>query len=230
MNLPPIAIPVGPVKFGLSGAGNDPMLPLVKIRKDIFQTVDMKMLFQLTGNYTGQSPAMTMIMDFEYDGYRMEDPHSARPMSFVTDDPGKPGKFIVPFKAPNAGPLGGLAYSAIGKHRVKASVAPRVPPMTQSHMTIVVPKDGATKTVTTTTRTVTPSTKWVDCKLVTTYTEEVAVSTMEVPLETEITYEGYSVTQIMAPRDFSPEAGGATAEFEFEIFSSSLPPYDLPVE
>jgi hypothetical protein len=216
-NKPQIAVPVGLVKFGQSGAGNDPMLPLVRIRKDIFQTVDMKVLFQLTGNYAGQSPAETMIMDFEYDGYKMEDPHSARPMSFITDDPGKPGKFLVPFKAPNAGPLGGLAYSAPGRHHVKASIAPRIPPLTQSHMKIVVPVDGATKKIQITTVTKVPI--YNECgTCIVGYKDEPEVSEVTVPIETEITDTGYSVTQIMAPRDFSPEAGGATAEFDFEIF------------
>jgi hypothetical protein len=99
------------------------------------------------------------------------------------------------------------------------------------NMTIVVPVDGATKKVQTTTTTKVPIYGPPDCtgkRAVTGYKDEVTVSEMTVPMETEITYEGYSVTQIIPPRDFSPEAGGITKEFEFEIFSSSLPPYDLP--
>lgn len=222
MTLPQIAVPVGLFKAGKSGAGGD-ITPLIKIRRDIFQLTNMLYGLQMTGAYAYLNPKSVLI-DIEYDGYKMEDPHSSRPMSFVTDAPPKPGFWLGTFKAPNSGEQ----YSMEGMHTVRISVAPRQAPVTQMNMTIVVPKDGATKTVTTTTRKMIPSSKWDGCKLVTTYTEEVTVSSMDVPLETEITYEGYSVTQVLGPRDFSPEAGGVTKEFSFEIFPSNLPPYDLP--
>jgi hypothetical protein len=103
--------------------------------------------------------------------------------------------------------------------------------MTQMHETIIVPKEGATKTVRTTTTTKVPIYGLVCGKqTITGYKDEVTVVETEVPAETEISYVGYSVTQVIAPRDFSPEAGGATAEYEFEIFPSNIPPYDLPQE
>ncbi|MCK9581888.1 MAG: hypothetical protein M0Q92_15770 [Methanoregula sp.] len=215
MTKPAIATIRGLMKSGLSGAGGDP-IPLMRIRRDIFQLTNM--LYELipTGAYAGQDPKESMIIDIEYDGYRMEDPHSARPMSFVTDDPGKVGKWLGTFKAPNAGIYGGAAYSGSGTHRVKISVAPRTPPLTQMHTTIVVPKDGATKTVTTTTITKVPV--YDSCGKLTGYEDKSEYSTVDVPIETEITYEGYSVTQIMAPRDFSREAGGAVWEGDFEIY------------
>ena len=228
MTQPQIAIPVGLFKSGKSGAGGD-LNPLVKIRRDIFQLTNMVYGLQMTGAYKGLDPK-SIIIDIEYDGYTMEDPQSARPMSFVTDDPKQTdrGTWFGTFKAPNAGEQ----YSALGKHKVKVSVAPRQAPLTQMHMTIVVPKDGATKTVTTTITTKVPV-YGVGCQgqsIITGYEDKIETSTMEVPAETEITYEGYSVKQILGPRDFSPEAGGVTKEFEFEIFSSNLPPYDLPQE
>lgn len=225
----PIAEPVGLFKAGLSGAGGD-LTPLIKIRKDIFQLTNMLYGLQMTGAYAGQNPAKTVIIDIEYDGYTMQDPHSSRPMSFVTNDPGK-GFWLGTFKAPNANIYGQNTYSSLGKHKVKVSAAPRVAPLTQMHMTIVVPVDGATKKVQTTTTTKVPVYETSPCTgipFISGYKDEVTVSEMIVPAETEISYEGYSVTQIIPPRDFSPEAGGVTKEFEFEIFSSSLPPYDLP--
>jgi len=225
--IPPIATPAGLYKAGKSGAGGQ-IEPLTKIRRDIFQLTNMLFGLKTTGNYAGQNPAKTVIIDVEYDGYRMEDPHSARPMSFVTDDPGKEGFWLGTFKAPNAGEK----YSAIGKHKVKISVAPRVPPLTQTNMTVVVPIDGATKTVTTTTTVKVPvyATSCKGEQYIAGYKDETSVSSAVVSAETEITYEGYSLTQVIPPRNFAPEVGGATAEFEFEIFPNNLPPYDLPQE
>lgn len=224
MSQPQIATPAGLFKAGKSGAGGQPE-PMTKIRRDISQLTNMLYGLAMTGAYAGQDPVKTVIIDLEYDGYKMQDPHSARPMSFVTNDPGKAGFWLGTFKAPNAGEQ----YSAIGKHKVKISVAPRIPPMTQMHETIIVPKEGATKTVRTTTTTKVPIYGLVCGKqTITGYKDEVTVVETEVPAETEISYVGYSVTQVIAPRDFSPEAGGATAEYEFEIFPSNLPPYDLP--
>jgi hypothetical protein len=229
MTQPQIAIPVGLFKSGKSGAGGD-LNPLVKIRRDIFQLTNMVYGLQMTGAYKGLDPK-SIIIDIEYDGYKMEDPQSARPMSFVTDDPKQTdrGTWFGTFKAPNAGEQ----YSALGKHKVKVSVAPRQAPLTQMHMTIVVPKDGATKTVTTTITTKKPVYGISPCSgksIITGYEDVVETSSMEVPAETVITYEGYSVKQVLGPRDFSPEAGGAVQEFEFEIFPSNIPPYDLPQE
>jgi len=232
MTQPQIAIPVGLFKAGLSGAGGD-ITPLIKIRRDIFQLTNMLYGLQMTGAFAGQNPAKTIIIDLDFDGYTMQDPHSSRPMSFVTNDTGKTGFWLGTFKAPNANVYGEKEYAALGKHKVKISVAPRIAPLTQMNMTIVVPVDGATKKVQTTTTTKVPVYGPPDCngkRAITGYKDEVTVSEMTVPMETEITYEGYSVTQIIPPRDFSPEAGGVTREFEFEIFSSSLPPYDLPTE
>ena len=229
MTQPQIAIPVGLFKSGKSGAGGD-INPLVKIRRDIFQLTNMIFGLQMTGAYKGLDPK-SIIIDIEYDGYKMEDPHSARPMSFVTDDPKQTdrGTWYGTFKAPNAGEQ----YSAIGRHKVKVSVAPRQCPLTQMHMTSVVPGDDATKTVCTTITTKKPVYGVSPCSgqsIITGYEDVIETSSMEVPAETVITYEGYSVKQVLGPRDFSPEAGGVTKEFEFEIFSSSLPPYDLPTE
>ena len=227
MEKPQVAVPAGLFKAGLSGAGGQP-IPMKKIRRDIFQLTNMLYGLQMTGNYAGQDPAKTVIIDLEYDGYVQHDPHSSRPMSFVTNDPSKPGFWLGTFKAPNANVYGQADYAAIGIHKVKISVAPRTPPMTQTHMTIVVPVEGAKKKVTTTTTTKVPV--YNSCGQIISYEDKVEVSEMVVPAETEITYEGYSVTQVLPPRDFSPEAGGVTKEFEFEIFSSSLPPYDIPKE
>lgn len=223
---PPIAEPVGLFKAGKSGAGGQ-LEPMTRIRRDIFQRVDMKYGLKLTGAYKNIGP-QSMIVDIIYDGYCEHDPHSSRPMSFVADDPAQQdrGTWFGTFKAPNAGEK----YSKIGEHIVVIQVAPRQPPVTTSHITIVVPKDGQTKIVTTT------STKEVpiygkDCSgkvIITGYTEEVTTSEMEVPAETEITYEGYSVTQELGPRDFSQEAGGQIGIFPFVIFPTSEPPYDLP--
>ena len=227
MASPQIAIPVGLFKSGKSGAGGQEQ-PLDRIRRDIFQLTNMKYGLQMTGAYAGQNPVNTVIIDIEYDGYTMRDPHSSRPMSFVTNDPAKPGFWLGTFKAPNAGEQ----YSRIGKHKVKISVAPRVPPLTQMNMTIVIPKDGATKTVITTSTLKVPvySTACNGTQYISGYKDETTTSTAEVPAETEITYEGYSVNQIIPERNFSPEAGGVTAEFEFEIFPNSLPPYELTPE
>ncbi len=226
MASPQIAIPVGLFKSGKSGAGGQEQ-PLDRIRRDIFQLTNMKYGLQMTGEYKGLDPK-SIIIDIEYDGYKMEDPQSARPMSFVTDDPKQTdrGTWYGTFKAPNAGEK----YSTVGRHKVRINVAPRQAPLTQMHMTVVVPKDGATKTVTTTITTRKPvyGTGCNGQPIIISYEDVFETSSMEVPAETEITYEGYSVKQVLGPRDFSPEAGGVTKEFEFEIFPSNLPPYDLP--
>jgi len=222
----------GLYKAGKSGAGGQPE-PMKRIRKDIFQLTNMLYMLRMTGAYAGQSPAKSVIIDISYDGYTMEDPHSARPMSFVTNDPGKSTDWLGTFKAPNANKPGEPDYSALGVHKVRISTAPRQPPLTQINLTIVVPKDGQMKTVTTTTTTKVPVFEVSPCtgqKVIVGYRDEITTSTMEVPMDTEILYEGYSVTQVIPPRDFSPEAGGVTKEFEFEIFSSNLPPYDIPTE
>lgn len=223
-NLPQIAEPVGLFKAGPSGAGGQ-YEPMKRIRRDIFQLTNMIYGLRLTDAYKGLDPK-SMIIDLDYDGYTMQDPHSSRPMSFVTDDPKQKnrGTWFGTFKAPNAG----SKFSAVGKHRVKISVAPRVAPLTQMHMTIVVPKNGQTKTVTTTTTTKVPIYETSPCTglpVVVGYKDEVVTSSMDVPMSTEITYEGYSVTQIMPPRDFSPEVGGITAEFEFEIYPTTESPF-----
>jgi acetolactate synthase small subunit len=114
-----------------------------------------------------------------------------------------------------------------GIHKVIVQVAPRGAPSTVSHMTIVVPVDGATKKVQTTTKKQVPVYGVNSCgkTVVTGYKEEVTVTEDIVPLKTEITYEGYSVSQVLAPRDFSPEAGGVTREFTFEIYPDSESPF-----
>jgi len=227
-NLPQIAVPVGLFKAGPSGAGGQ-YEPMTKIRKDIFQLTNMIYGLRMTGAYANLDPK-SIIIDIEQDGYVQQDPHSSRPMSFVTDDPKQKdrGIWFGTYKAPNAGP----DYSAVRKgHKVKISVAPRQAPITTMHMTIVVPKDGETKIVrTTSTRKVPIYEQKCGQTVVIGYKDEVTTSEMEVPATTEITYTGNSVTQELGPRDFSPEAGGVTKEFEFEIFSSSLPPYDIPTE
>jgi len=228
VNSPQIAVPAGLFKAGLSGAGGD-ITPLTRIRRDIFQLTNMIYGLHMTGSYKGLDPK-SIIIDIEYDGYTMHDPHSARPMSFVTDDPDQQdrGTWYGTFKAPNAG----QKFSAVGRHKVKVSVAPRQAPLTQMVSTIVVPKDGATKTVTTTVTTRVPvyGTSCTGLPIITGYEDKYETSTMEVPMKTEISYEGYSVRQVLGPRDFSPESGGVSNEFEFEIFPSNLPPYDLPTE
>jgi len=226
-----IAKPVGLYKAGKSGAGGQ-MEPLTKIRKDIFQLTNMIYGLAMTGAYQKLDPH-SIIIDAEYDGYVMHDPHSSRPMSFVTDDPAQNrGTWYGTFKAPNAGDK----YSSVGKHKVRISAAPRKAPRTEMHMTIVVPKEGGMKTVQTTTTVMVPTYGQDPCSgkpIITGYKEEVTVTSVDVPAETEITYEGYSVTQVLGERDFSPEAGGVTEEYEFEIFwkdaaGNILPPYDLP--
>ena len=227
----PVAIPVGLFKAGPSGAGGQAE-PMSKIRRDIFQLTNMLYGLQMTGAYAGKDPK-SVIIDINYDGYIMEDPHSSRPMSFVTDDPAKPGFWLGTFKSPNAG----SKYSAVGTHTVTISVAPRQAPITTYHMTIVVPKDGATKTVTTTSTTKVPiyGTACNGQMVVVGYKDEVTTSSVDVPADTEISYEGDSVTQDLGPRDFSPAAGGVIQTFEFDIFwkdaqGNILPPYDLPSE
>lgn len=221
-NLPPIAIPVGLFKSGKTGAGGQPM-PMKRIRRDIFQLTNMLYGLTMTGNYKGLSPK-SVIIDIAYDGHIEHDPHAARPLDFVTDDPANPGFWLGTFKAPN----NKEEYSEEKIHTVRISVAPRQAPLTQMNMTIVVPKDGATKTVTTTITTKKPVYGVSPCSgqtIITGYQDVVETSSMEVPAETEITYEGYSVKQILGPRDFSPEAGGVTAEFQFEIYPTKDSPF-----
>jgi hypothetical protein len=227
MTNPPIAEIIGLFKSGKSGAGGQPE-PMKRIRRDIFQLTNMLYMLRMTGAYAGAHPAKTVIVKIKYDGYEMDDPHSARPMTFVTNDPGKFTDWLGTFKAPNANRPGEPDYSAIGRHTVEISAAPRQPPLTQMHMTIVVPKDGQTKTVTTTTTTKIPIYETSPCtgqKVIVGYRDEITTSTMEVPLETEISYEGYSVTQVIPPRDFSAEAGGVTKTFTFEIYPSNESPF-----
>lgn len=221
MTAPQIAIPAGLFKAGKTGAGGDPR-PLFRIRRDIFQLTNMLYGLTMTGAYKGLDPK-SVIIDLEYDGYTEHYPHSSRQMAFVTNDPANPGFWLGTFKAPNAGEK----YSRVGIHKVRISAAPRQAPLTQSSLTIVVPKDGATKTVTTTTTTKVPvyGTGCNGQAIITGYEDKVEVSSMEVPMETEITYEGYSVRQVLGPRDFSEEAGGSTAEYEFEIYKTSESPF-----
>jgi len=101
MTQPQVAIPVGLFKAGLSGAGGD-ITPLIKIRRDIFQLTNMLYGLQMTGAYAGQNPAKTVIIDLDFDGHTMQDPHSSRPMSFVTNDTGNTAFWLATFKAPNA--------------------------------------------------------------------------------------------------------------------------------
>jgi len=221
MTAPQIAIPAGLFKAGKTGAGGQPR-PMKRIRRDIFQLTNMLYGLTMTGAYKGLDPK-SVIIDLEYDGYTEHDPHSSRPMSFVTDDPAKPGFWLGTFKAPN----NSEEYSAEGRHKVRISVAPRQAPSTQMVMTIVVPKDGATKEVQTTIETRTPvyGTGCGGQSIIVGYTTKTEYSTMIVPAETEISYEGVSVKQILGPRDFSPEAGRVTAEYEFEIYPSTESPF-----
>lgn len=221
MTAPQIATPVGLFKAGKTGAGGQPR-PMKRIRRDIFQLTNMLYGLTMTGAYKGLDPK-SVIIDIAYDGHVEHDPHAARPLDFVTDDPANPGFWLGTFKAPN----NMEEYSAEGKHKVRISAAPRQAPSTQMVMTIVVPKDGQTKTVKTTIDTQVPvyGTGCNGQSIITGYQYKHEETTMEVPAETEISYEGYSVKQIPGPRDFSPEAGGATAEYEFEIYPTSESPF-----
>ncbi|MDD4136733.1 MAG: hypothetical protein PHT99_02420 [Methanoregula sp.] len=224
-----IANPVGLFKAGKSGAGGQ-YEPMTRIRRDIFQRTNMIYGLKMTGAFKDLDP-QSIIIDIEYDGVTEEDPQASRPLIFVTDDPAQKdrGIWYGTFKAPN----NRESFSALGTHTVRIRVAPRQAPRTDTMMVIVVPKDGATKIVRTVITKMVPVYTANACtgKMeITSYTEEKTATESEVPAETEITYTGYSVTQVLGPRDFSAAAGGMEATYPFEIFSSSLPPYDLPQE
>jgi hypothetical protein len=118
-----IAKPLGLSKAGSSGCGGSPE-PLKRIRRDMFQRSNI--LYALRWNTGAGAPTRdTCIIDLTYDGYTMEDPHSSRPMIFLTDYAGKQSPYwLGMFQAPN----GSYRYSAVGKHTVTIKVAPRVAP------------------------------------------------------------------------------------------------------
>lgn len=120
-----IGTPMGLSKAGVSGVGGD-YIPLKSIRKDFFDMSNMIYAIKFVSGKDAPHDKKSVIIDIVYDGYTMSDPHSARPMSFVTDyqnDPSKEAWFGT-FKAPNAG----KKYGKVGMHTVTIKVAPRKAP------------------------------------------------------------------------------------------------------
>jgi len=120
-----IGTPMGLSKAGVSGVGGD-YIPLKSIRKDFFDMSNMIYAIKFVSGKDAPHDKKSVIIDIVYDGYTMSDPHSARPMSFVTDyqnDPNKEAWFGT-FKAPNAR----KKYNKVGMHTVTIKVAPRKAP------------------------------------------------------------------------------------------------------
>ena len=122
-----IGTPMGLSKAGETGCGGD-FIPLKSIRRDFFQRSNMVYAIKFVDkeNLTDEELKQSVIIDIIYDGYSMSDPHSARPMSFVTNYQGNANKkaWFGTFKAPNAG----KKYSKNGIHTVVIKVAPRKAP------------------------------------------------------------------------------------------------------
>ena len=119
-----IAKPLGLSKAGTSGLGGSPE-PLLKIRRCDFQRLG-GILYALRWNNSKTAPtADTCLIDIAYDGRTEEDPHAARPLIYVTNYAGKQSPYwLGQFQAPN----GMSSFSAVGKHKVKISCAPRKAP------------------------------------------------------------------------------------------------------
>jgi hypothetical protein len=120
-----IGTPMGLSKAGVTGCGGD-YIPLKSIRKDFFDQSNMIYAIKFVSGESAPHDAKSVIIDIIYDNYTMSDPHSARPMDFVTDyqnDPTKEAWFGT-FKAPNAG----KKYGKVGMHTVTIKVAPRKAP------------------------------------------------------------------------------------------------------
>lgn len=120
-----IAKPMGLAKAGPSGAGGQ-FEPLKRIRKDIFDRVGIAYCLKFNEDAGFQPTKDTCLIDIIYDGYTQSDPHSSRPMVFVTgfaNNSQKSGWFGW-FKSPN----NHARFGAIGKHAVTIKCAPRKTP------------------------------------------------------------------------------------------------------
>ena len=119
-----IAKPLGLSKAGTSGLGGSPE-PLLKIRRCDFQRLG-GILYALRWNVGSDAPTQdTCLIDIVYDGHTEQDPHSSRPLIYVTNYAVKQSPWwLGQFAAPN----GMSKFSAIGTHKVKISVAPRKAP------------------------------------------------------------------------------------------------------
>ena len=129
----PIAIPVG--LFQADGFGitlmkpettvYDPLVPAgaAGIRQDIFKMYGCHVIYGLQilkGDFVPDKD--TIIIDCEYDGVLIKDPHKQTPGQFNTDYPSQTDRglwfgYFMPKQMPQ--------YSMPGDHLVKISVAPR---------------------------------------------------------------------------------------------------------
>lgn len=219
-----IAKPIGLFKAGKSGAGGEfrPITP-AGIRQDIFKRLPEGMIYGLEINKGAGAPkADSMIIDVIFDNkVTISDPQLDHTVRQVTDYPidvaNKGLVWFCPAEVP-----GYTAFSRVGPHTMTIKVAPRTAPVQGGSVVFVPP--GTMKQVTTVVTTVIPAvynpcTGALVAKEHTVYSQ----TTAEVPVDPTIDYVGYSVTQELGVRDFSPEAGGMTATFTFNIYGEGGP-------
>jgi hypothetical protein len=224
-----IATPIGLFKAGKSGVGGEyrPMTPM-GIRQDFFKRLPEGIIYGLAINASATAPkADSMIIDVIFDNkVTLNDPQLDHTIRQVTDYPIDVVKKGLVWFCPAEVP-GYTTFSKVGKHTVTIKVAPRKAPVQGGSVVFVPP--GTMKKVTTVVTTTIPAiydpcTGALVANAHTVYSQ----TTADVPVDATVDYVGYSVTQDLGTRDFSPEAGGVTETFTFNIYPEDGPaiPYD----
>lgn len=224
-----IGKPIGLYKAGKSGAGGEyrPITP-GGIRQDIFKRLPEGLVYGLEINKGAAAPKEdSMIIDIIFDGkVTVSDPQLDHTVKQVTDYPiDVANKGLVWFcgtDVPNY-----TQFSKKGLHTVTVKVAPRKAPVQGGSVVFVPP--GTMKQVIVTTTTKIPAVYDPCTGAMVAREHTVVTETMkEVEVDPTIDYVGYSVTQDLGVRDFSPEAGGMQATFTYLIYGEEGPaiPYD----